>query len=302
MGSVALQPDAQEAEHVTQAARNPGAAPRPLEHVTYAYAPSASSPTPSTSLSQVSYGGGSSLPASPGAQRMLQAYRAKHIIQQVVEKLRSPKKEDRITGASQLEKLSSEHHEIQNLFREAGAIRYLVAMLGLTLQEAEMAVRALINIVCNNPANKDAVRTEGGIPPLLTLTHLKHDIPVTRWAVWATGAIASNTPTNQDAIRAHGGIPPLVKLLGRETNDMMASEAAIALVNLAFNNKDNQDAIREAGGVQAMVQLLKDGRSKEATVQTLWTLNCLVVDNIANKEAIRDVAGLPRIVDLLRVQ
>eukprot|EP00192_Tetraselmis_astigmatica_P020972 CAMPEP_0117667308 /NCGR_PEP_ID=MMETSP0804-20121206/10885_1 /TAXON_ID=1074897 /ORGANISM="Tetraselmis astigmatica, Strain CCMP880" /LENGTH=276 /DNA_ID=CAMNT_0005475001 /DNA_START=59 /DNA_END=890 /DNA_ORIENTATION=+ len=213
-----------------------------------------------------------------------------------------PWKEDRLAGAIQLEKLSSEHHEIQNLFREAGAIRYLVIMLGLTLQEAEMGVRAIINLVCNNHENKEAVREEGGIPPLVTLTHLKHDNPITRWAVWATGALASNNPTNQDAIRAHGGIPPMVKLLVRKVDDQVATEAAIALVNLAYNNMDNQDAIREAGGVHSMVQLLKDGRSQEATVQTLWSLNCLVVDNVANKETIREAGGLPRLVDLLRVR
>lgn len=99
---------------------------------------------------------------------------------QVVDKLRSPSMEDRIAGASQIEKLSSEHHEIQNLFREAGAVEPLIVMLDMSADEADLAVRAIINMVCNNHDNKEAMRLGGAIKPLVTLVHLKHDNPTTR--------------------------------------------------------------------------------------------------------------------------
>mmetsp|Transcript_9101 Transcript_9101/g.23273 ORF Transcript_9101/g.23273 Transcript_9101/m.23273 type:complete len:266 (+) Transcript_9101:271-1068(+) len=257
------------------------------------------SPTPST-FSHRSYA--SSVPPSPAAQRMLQAYRAKHMIVALVDKLRSAKPEDRMAGASQIEKLANDGEEIQGLFRDAGAVPLLVAMLQRGLSEAEVGLRAIINMVCNNHECKEAVRGAGGVPHLVTLTNVPPDHGITRWAVWAVGALASNNPENQDAVRRHGGIKPLVRLLSPSTPSDVASEAAISLLTLSFNWPANQDAVRAEGGVAALVGLLGEGNADETTLQAVLALNALVGDNIPIKEEIRDVGGLPHLVRLLKVR
>ena len=107
----------------------------------------------------------------------------------------------------------------------------------------EHAVGALANLAANNPGNKVAIASAGGIEPLVALALDGTDSQKQN----AAGGLANlaGDPGNQVAIATAGGIKALVAL-ARGGTAVQKQYAAVALKMLA-SNKANTVAIHDAG-------------------------------------------------------
>ncbi|OWY94344.1 hypothetical protein PHMEG_00035955, partial [Phytophthora megakarya] len=172
------------------------------------------------------------------------------------------------------------------------------------LQEADDIIKqnaAVVFVDLATGSDKSAIRTAGGIPPLVNL--LRNGNAGQKGNVTIALAIMTLDYENRMAIANAGGIPPLVAML-HEGNDMHKEKAAAALVNLA-TVLTNKPLIGEAAQKQlAVFGLSYMSASNETNRSEMINQNAaLVLADLSaspNKSAIRMAGGIPLLVGLLR--
>ena len=151
-------------------------------------------------------------------------------------------------------------------------------------------------LALRSQANKDAIRGENGIKPLIALLR-DADARTRENAALAITNLAIKNYANNEAIREAQGISSLIALLS-DKNAQVRNGAARALVNLSSDNEANKNAIRQAEGIKPLVELLNDFFSDTKLIACLALCN-LSYQNNANKNAIREAQGISPVLSLL---
>lgn len=223
------------------------------------------------------------------------------------------------TAARVVSNLSFGYPESRVAITEAGGIAPLVAMLAPGAEEAhgagalgfrlntEAAANAAgaLGVLAASETSRDAIRQQGGIPPLVALLASGADSEAAQEAAGALCNLAHNNDANRDAICAAGAIPRLVKLLSAGVDTSAAAHAAGALRNLALDAA-NLAAIREAGGIPRLVSLLSAGPESEAARRAAAALANMACDGAFQGPVLSAVsdrasppADFPELVDIL---
>eukprot|EP00240_Pyramimonas_obovata_P005383 CAMPEP_0118958098 /NCGR_PEP_ID=MMETSP1169-20130426/62449_1 /TAXON_ID=36882 /ORGANISM="Pyramimonas obovata, Strain CCMP722" /LENGTH=417 /DNA_ID=CAMNT_0006906205 /DNA_START=155 /DNA_END=1405 /DNA_ORIENTATION=- len=108
----------------------------------------------------------------------------------------------------------------KDAMREHGVIRELVRLTTAGhhlptpyFATACFATSCLMAMCYKSPANREAVREEGGIPCLLDLLVVYPPHPITEKAAWCLSNLAHHSFANQEEICANDGLPLLTALL-----------------------------------------------------------------------------------------
>jgi hypothetical protein len=101
-------------------------------------------------------------------------------------------------------------------------------------QVAALAAWALANLAANNADNQNAIRSAGGIEPLVSLLENASDKRTIKNASWALANLAKSNADNKAAIRKAKGIQGMLKLLEANPDDKdMVQQVARALKFMA---------------------------------------------------------------------
>ena len=168
---------------------------------------------------------------------------------------------------------------LDDLIREAGAVRPLVEMLRTTTTAAYSAAVALANLASSNAFNGCAIAEAGAIPRLVALLSDRPSFRVAAEAAAVLSALAFN-PLNERRRRLiieAGAVPRLVVLLSAHLGSVWsdaAATAAAALHRLAID-EGAIAAIIEAGAIPPLLALLSGGPTWEAAAEAAGALTKL---------------------------
>ena len=181
--------------------------------------------------------------------------------------------------------------ECCDLIFEAHGLTKLVRLLRDTTPEvAAEAAHTLKSVAFRSAVDRDTIRDEGGVPPLVALLSRGGSSSVE--ASWAAGALrhmAYTNTANCEAIRQAGAIPALTRLI-TDGASKAEDDAAGALWNLTEHCPLNCLALLEAGGVPPLVGVLARDVSlfagepaRDVTPEPLWRLAENALINLIEK-------------------
>lgn len=157
------------------------------------------------------------------------------------------------------------------------------------------ATMVLVNLTGNIVSNRNIIRVNNGIAPLIALLN-SNDIRI----VWAAIAVLSNVALNDEnlySIHENNGIISIIRLMG--SNNLLIMRCATqAIMNLS-RNVEIKDVIRELGGINVLTSLLvsvDDILTKQFAVVALLSLS---YKNSANQDLIREISVIQSLVLLL---
>ena len=193
-------------------------------------------------------------------------------------------------AAQAIWQLSKDNRANQLAIAEAGAINFLVAMLGSPSAEMQSnAAGALATLAMNNQENQSSIARTGAIAPLCTLVREGSD-ETKEQSASALWALSTDNAPNKATIAKLGGVEPLVGLVVSGATEKSQAFAAGALSSLSSKHSENRAAI-----AKRLVGLL-NGRAAERAVRVLGALSSLSDDHSANQVAIAKAGGIPPVI------
>ena len=151
----------------------------------------------------------------------------------------------------------------QNRIAAAGALPGLVALLqryppqttgSVATSVARRAADAVTNLAHENNAIKNHVRTEGGIPPLVSLLETK-DPKVKRAAASALRTLAFKNDDNKNQIVECGALPMLIFMV-KSDDQLIHYEAVGVIGNLVHSSTHIKRRVLDEGALQPVIGLL----------------------------------------------
>ena len=151
----------------------------------------------------------------------------------------------------------------QNRIAEAGALPGLVALLKryppqlsgqVPPSVARRAADAVTNLAHENNSIKNQVRTEGGIPPLVSLLETR-DAKVQRAAASALRTLAFKNDENKNQIVECGALPNLIFMV-KSDDQAIHYEAVGVIGNLVHSSLHIKRRVLDEGALQPVIGLL----------------------------------------------
>ena len=151
----------------------------------------------------------------------------------------------------------------QNRIAAAGALPGLVALLkryppqlsgSIPPSVARRAADAVTNLAHENNDIKNQVRTEGGIPPLVSLLETR-DPKVQRAAASALRTLAFKNDENKNQIVECGALPMLIFMV-RSEDQTIHYEAIGVIGNLVHSSSHIKRRVLDEGALQPVISLL----------------------------------------------
>jgi len=151
----------------------------------------------------------------------------------------------------------------QNRIAEAGALPGLVALLkryppqlagSVPPSVARRAADAVTNLAHENNNIKNQVRTEGGIPPLVSLLETR-DAKVQRAAASALRTLAFKNDENKNQIVECGALPNLIFMV-KSDDQAIHYEAVGVIGNLVHSSLHIKRRVLDEGALQPVIGLL----------------------------------------------
>ena len=210
-----------------------------------------------------------------------------------------------VNASQALANLAGLNVQGQTEVHQAGAVKYLLHLLG-SGRGQEFAARAIARLACRNGIIQADVCKRGGIAKLLALLsdrNIQAQIQAAdALAELAQGSNGLGHRRTQDAISKAGGICPLLGMVEciPVVHRVIASSVK-CLAEIARRNRANQDTIASMGGLRPICELLQSGSNPE-TVQANAALAVTEIcrSNAENQNSVAEVGGIGQMVVLLR--
>mmetsp|Transcript_25237 Transcript_25237/g.70594 ORF Transcript_25237/g.70594 Transcript_25237/m.70594 type:complete len:1463 (-) Transcript_25237:203-4591(-) len=232
-------------------------------------------------------------------------------VSRLVEILRDPQATPRMQlhGVSALINLFAHNSTNREVVRVAGGIGTFVQLLSQAVNSSEgeqdsnselTAQAALaLGFLARSDVNREAIRTAGGIPLLVTLLQCGPEAEVTLCAVDALRHVVA-TPANAKALLMAGGVAPLLHLL-QAGPDHEVTHQSLWVLKVLARSMAAAEAIRALGGLPVLVRLLDGPPASEATIQAAAVIRDMAdVDSDEGLAAIREAGAVPCLIRLLK--
>ena len=202
-------------------------------------------------------------------------------------------------AAEAVSSLAKGNAKNQNSIAEAGAILYLVAMLGSPAAQMQAnAAAALANLARNHHDNQVAIAKAGAVPPLCTLVKEGSSDAKDRGAS-ALWSLATDNAANKDTIAKLGGIDPLIQLLTTSTTDRSLDCVSGALCSLAAKNPDNRTFIAKRLAALLVSAAARTGTGGDSrALRSLSACATFANDSSSNQTALAKAGAFQPLITL----
>ncbi|KAK9809295.1 hypothetical protein WJX73_002053 [Symbiochloris irregularis] len=197
--------------------------------------------------------------------------------------------------------------EHQHAIADQGALSGLVRLLQRYLPATNLsqgpgaslvrrAADAVTNLAHENVVIKSRVRSEGGIPPLVSLLEA-YDNKVQRAAAGALRTLAFKNEDNKNQIVECGALPTLIHMLRAE--DVLIHYEAVGVIgNLVHSSQHIKKRVLEEGALQPVIGLLASDCT-ESQREAALLLGQFATTDTDYKAKIVQRGAVPPLIDML---